>query len=314
MSEYCDCSCKDIIIEMTPEGADGVGIASIELISTVGVVKTYRINYTNGEHFDYVISDGSSIESISKTSTNVLTDTYTVLLTNGDTSTFEVTNGRSVVSIVKTGTNMLTDTYTVSYNDNTTSTFQVVNGNGIVSINKTSTDILVDTYTVSLSNGTTTTFQVVNGRGITSITKTGSDDLVDHYRVLYNDGTYTDYNVTNGMPCTHEWHGTVLTITSYSGTSSADLKGDKGDTATIAVGTVTTGAAGSSAAIVNVGTSTDGVFNFTIPRGDKGEKGDVMYATFEIDTDTGILSMFTDEAYDGPDFEINSVGHLEVVI
>lgn len=29
---------------------------------------------------------------------------------------------------------------------------------------------------------------------------------------------------------THEWNGTVLTITSDSGTSSADLKGDKGDT------------------------------------------------------------------------------------
>lgn len=28
----------------------------------------------------------------------------------------------------------------------------------------------------------------------------------------------------------HEWNGTVLTITSDSGTSSADLKGDKGDT------------------------------------------------------------------------------------
>jgi hypothetical protein len=28
---------------------------------------------------------------------------------------------------------------------------------------------------------------------------------------------------------THEWHGTVLTVTSDSGTSSADLKGAKGD-------------------------------------------------------------------------------------
>ena len=28
---------------------------------------------------------------------------------------------------------------------------------------------------------------------------------------------------------THEWNGTVLTVTSDSGTSSADLKGEKGD-------------------------------------------------------------------------------------
>ena len=270
MSEFCECSCKDIIIEMTPEGVDGVGIASIELVSTVGLVKNYRINLTNGTHFDYSISDGSSIASIAKTDTQVLVDIYTVTLTNGDTTTFEVTNGRAIVSVVKTNTSVLTDTYTISYNDNTTSTFDVVNGNGIVSIEKTNTSVLTDTYTIRFSNNTTTTFQVVNGRGITSITKTGSDDLVDHYRVLYNDGTYTDYNVTNGMPCTHSWNGTVLTITSYSGTSSADLKGEKGDTATVAVGTVTTGAEGSSATVTNVGTANDAIFNFSIPRGNTG--------------------------------------------
>ena len=33
----------------------------------------------------------------------------------------------------------------------------------------------------------------------------------------------------DGVDCTHEWNGTVLTVTSASGTSSADLKGDKGD-------------------------------------------------------------------------------------
>lgn len=33
----------------------------------------------------------------------------------------------------------------------------------------------------------------------------------------------------DGVDCTHEWNGTVLSITSASGTSSADLKGEKGD-------------------------------------------------------------------------------------
>lgn len=32
----------------------------------------------------------------------------------------------------------------------------------------------------------------------------------------------------DGVSCTHEWDGTVLTVTSASGTSSADLKGDPG--------------------------------------------------------------------------------------
>lgn len=33
----------------------------------------------------------------------------------------------------------------------------------------------------------------------------------------------------DGVSCTHEWNGTVLTITSASGTSSADLKGEPGN-------------------------------------------------------------------------------------
>ena len=49
--------------------------------------------------------------------------------------------------------------------------------------------------------------------------------------------------------------------------------GATGTAATIAVGTVTTGTAGSSAVITNAGTSGAAVFNFTIPRGDTGATG-----------------------------------------
>lgn len=50
-------------------------------------------------------------------------------------------------------------------------------------------------------------------------------------------------------------------------------KGATGDAATIAVGTVTTGAAGSSATVTNVGTSSAAVFNFSIPQGNAGIPG-----------------------------------------
>lgn len=50
--------------------------------------------------------------------------------------------------------------------------------------------------------------------------------------------------------------------------------GEDGAAATITVGTVTTGEAGTSAAVTNSGTSSAAVFNFTIPRGAKGDKGD----------------------------------------
>lgn len=48
-------------------------------------------------------------------------------------------------------------------------------------------------------------------------------------------------------------------------------KGVKGDTATVRVGTVTTGAAGTNASVVNAGTDNDAVLNFTIPRGANGD-------------------------------------------
>lgn len=38
---------------------------------------------------------------------------------------------------------------------------------------------------------------------------------------------------TNGISVTHSWNGTTLTVTSASGTSSKDLKGEKGNNATI---------------------------------------------------------------------------------
>jgi len=44
----------------------------------------------------------------------------------------------------------------------------------------------------------------------------------------------------------------------------------KGDSGTIQIGTVTTGNPGSSASITNVGTLSDAILNFSIPRGDSG--------------------------------------------
>ena len=51
-------------------------------------------------------------------------------------------------------------------------------------------------------------------------------------------------------------------------------KGDKGDAATLTVGTTTTTAAGGDAKVTNSGTTSAAVFDFEIPRGEKGPKGD----------------------------------------
>jgi hypothetical protein len=55
--------------------------------------------------------------------------------------------------------------------------------------------------------------------------------------------------------------------------------GPQGAAATIAVGTVTTGAPGSSATVTNVGTTGSAVFNFSIPKGDTGDIGNISAAS-----------------------------------
>ena len=82
------------------KGDPGTGIASIDLISTVGLVKTYRITYTDGTTYDYQVTDGTQgtpgngIVSIAKTGTSGLIDIYTITFSDGTTTTFNVTNGQ----------------------------------------------------------------------------------------------------------------------------------------------------------------------------------------------------------------------------
>jgi hypothetical protein len=56
-------------------------------------------------------------------------------------------------------------------------------------------------------------------------------------------------------------------------TGATGAQGIPGNAATIAAGTTTTGAPGTSAAVTNVGTSSAAVFDFAIPRGDVGATG-----------------------------------------
>lgn len=103
-----------------------------------------------------------------------------------------------------------------------------------------------------------------DGTGIESITYKGEDEYGGNiYTVLLTDGT------------------------SYDITAPKGAKGDKGDTgaagapgkaATIQVGEVTTGAAGTPASVSNVGTDESAIFDFAIPRGDKGADGKTAYA------------------------------------
>jgi len=92
--------------------------------------------------------------------------------------------------------------------------------------------------------------------------------------------TFTELTELETVDKSADWMAVVDvsdTSASVYGTTKKALVdqfiGEKGDAATVDVGTTTTGVAGSNANVVNVGTTSEAVLNFTIPRGDKGEKG-----------------------------------------
>ena len=92
------------------ENLKGNGITDIELLSTSGLDKTYRITMNDG-HFDFVVHDGDGIDSITKTSSSGLYDTYTILYESGNTSTFTIKNGNGIISAVLNADYTLTLTF-----------------------------------------------------------------------------------------------------------------------------------------------------------------------------------------------------------
>jgi hypothetical protein len=88
------------------------------------------------------------------------------------------------------------------------------------------------------------------------------------------------------------YHLTVDLLNKLINLPASGGGGGGGSGATIQIGTVTTGAAGSNASVTNSGTPTNAVFNFVIPRGDKGEAG----AGSNIDIVNNLNSSRTDAA------------------
>ena len=82
-------------------GATGNGIASIALLSTVGLVKTYRITYTNASFFDFAVTDGT--DSTSNNLQRTITGSTTILESDNN-STIIINNGATAINItVPTG-------------------------------------------------------------------------------------------------------------------------------------------------------------------------------------------------------------------
>ena len=111
-----------------PQGVTGNGIEKIELLSTAGLVNTYRITMTDETIFDLSVSDGNGIASVALHATTGLVKTYRISFTDGSHFDYDVVNGNGIDKIEKKSTAGLVDTYTITYTDGTTKDYNVTNG------------------------------------------------------------------------------------------------------------------------------------------------------------------------------------------
>jgi len=114
-----------------------------------------------------------------------------------------------------------------------------------------------------------TIIQVLN----TSITEVSVDDVTN--TSLYAPSSYYTELATGaiGLPGPQGPQGNQGIQGVAGPTGATGATGAAGNAATIAVGTTTTGAPGSSVIVTNSGSSSAATFDFTIPRGDTGNTG-----------------------------------------
>lgn len=159
------------------QGANGIGIRSIELTSTAGLVDTYTITYTDDSTSTFNVtngsngsngSDGRGIQSISGPSTNGLVDTYTINYTSGPSTTYTVTNG----------TNGL---------DGRTPTFRIDNGHLRYSYVDFVNDNGIDIGEVQINNTTagSTNSYAINIKASSGLCQNIGDGYIDNDGDLY---------------------------------------------------------------------------------------------------------------------------------
>ena len=157
-----------------------------------------------------------------------------------------------------------------------------------------SVNTVASEYPATVTNSGTSSaavldFQIPQGtKGDTGDTGPAGRDGVDGQAATITVGSTTTGNAGTNASVTNSGTSSAAVLdfviprgdtgatgaTGATGPAGADGRdGNDGAAATIAVGTVTTGAAGSSATVTNSGTSSAAVFDFTIPRGDTGATG-----------------------------------------
>lgn len=142
-----------------------------------------------------------------------------------------------------------------------------------VTINKISSQGLVDTYKILFHSTSGDTyeieFNITNGKSFNWIGEWIADN---EYReddvVYYNGSSYICKSDIIGSETTPDVDTANWLLMCKQG-----IQGEKGEAATIKIGTVTTLPAGSEVTVENVGTNNNAIFNFGIPKGEKGDTG-----------------------------------------
>jgi hypothetical protein len=236
------------------------GPSNVLSVGTVGTLApgedaTVEITGTSPEQtINFEIPQGLAATIAAGTTTTSVPGTPAAVTNSGDTGSavfdFDIPQGAAATIAV-----------------GTTST--VVNGTpAAVSNSGTSAEATLD---FTIPAGPTGPQGPIGATGATGIEWQGewvnSTDYVDNDAVFYDGASW----FASGNP-------TLAEIPSSSSThwyplALQGIQGIQGDAATIAVGTVATGEAGSSTIITNTGTSGAAVFDITIPKGDTGSLG-----------------------------------------
>ena len=147
---------------------------------------------------------------------------------------------------------------------------------------KTSADNAGASKEAAQSAATTASNFATDARNSAGEAKTYKDNAktyMDNAKTYMDNAKNYSENVNVFLPSVSS--AGVLSWTNKAGLAnpaSVNIKGAKGDTgsaASIKIGSVTTGAAGSSASVTNSGTASNVVLNFTLPRGKDGKDGGI---------------------------------------
>ena len=273
-----------------PTGNGGTGLS---VIGSAGQVLTVNSGGSGLEWAEGVTASAVSIDRFSGT---------------GSQTAFTLSTAPSsenVTQVFISGVYQQKDTYSIS---GSVITFNTAPPSGTDNIEITDTG--ASFYGVSPSIGTVTTGAAGSNAAV-SITSGGVMSFTiprgDTGTTGATGSAGTAATITVGTTTTGN-AGTSASVTNTGSSSAATFnftipKGDTGATgstgspgsaATIAVGTTTTGAAGTNAAVTNSGSSSAATFDFTIPRGDTGATGTAgatgSAATIAAGTATGLAA------------------------